>query len=318
MFNSRCITLIALVIIKLMSVSKYSPYYYGGQSVGEGVAILAHNNVVIAVRQPSGKIITGVQPRSSIISKKLVNVPVIRGIAIITNTMTSGVKNALYAKWLAKEEKLVQNFSYISSGAIFKTIMISAVIFILLFLVLPLYLTALFGDRINSNVAFHIFEGIIRFAIVILCIKILGFNRNIKRFFSYHGAEHKVINALEAGNSMETANVKKYSIKHPRCSSGLIFVVMVIAIFVFALVGIHSLWIMLLARVILIPLIVGIGYEVILLFARYNNNKIIRFIQSPVQYFQSLVTGEPDDQQIEVAVTAMKKTLELDGFEEKI
>jgi len=92
---------------------------------------------------------------------------------------------------------------------------------------------------------------------------------------------------------------------------------MVIAIFVFALVGIHSLWIMLLARVILIPLIVGIGYEVILLFARYNNNKIIRFIQSPVQYFQSLVTGEPDDQQIEVAVTAMKKTLELDGFEEK-
>jgi len=139
---------------------------------------------------------------------------------------------------------------------------------------------------------------------------------DIKRVFAYHGAEHKAINAYEDGASLEVESVRKYKTAHTRCGTSFLFVVLLIAIVVFALVGLPSLWLMILSRIILVPVIAALGYEVIYFAARHTKVGLVMAIMAPGMWLQSLTTREPDDGQLEVALTALRKVLEIDQLEE--
>ena len=139
---------------------------------------------------------------------------------------------------------------------------------------------------------------------------------DIKRVFTYHGAEHKAVNAYEAGVPMEVNAIKSYSRAHVRCGTSFLFLVLIIAIIVFSLVGIWDLWLMVLSRIVLIPVIMGLGYEVIYFGAKHTKNWFMKIVLAPGLWLQSLTTGEPDDKQLEVAIAAMNKAVEVDQAEE--
>ncbi|MCJ7606037.1 MAG: DUF1385 domain-containing protein, partial [Dehalococcoidales bacterium] len=172
--------------------------------------------------------------------------------------------------------------------------------------------TNLVNDWIPNSFLFHIVEGLIRLAIFIGYLKVVGMMSDIKRVFSYHGAEHKTVNAYEAGVSMEVESIRKYGTAHVRCGTSFMFLVFIIAIVVFSFVGRQDLWIMILSRVVLIPFIAAIGYEVIYLTARYTHNWLVKIIQAPGLFLQSMTTSEPDESQIEVAIAAMTRAIEID------
>ncbi len=159
-------------------------------------------------------------------------------------------------------------------------------------------------------------EGVIRLAIFIAYLKVMSLMPDIKRVFAYHGAEHKAVNAYEAGVPMEVNAIKSYSTAHVRCGTSFLFLVLIIAIILFAFVGRQALWLMVLSRVVLIPVIMALGYEVIYFGARHTGNWFVKIILAPGLLLQSLTTGEPDDRQLEVAIAAMNKAVEIDRAEE--
>jgi uncharacterized protein YqhQ len=140
--------------------------------------------------------------------------------------------------------------------------------------------------------------------------------QDIKRVFTYHGAEHKAVNAYEAGVPMEVNAIKSYSRAHVRCGTSFLFFVLLIAIVVFSLVGVWDIWLMVLSRIVLIPVIMGLGYELIYFGAKHTNNWLMKILLAPGLWLQSLTTGEPDDKQLEVAIAAMNKAVEVDQAEE--
>ncbi|GAH40887.1 unnamed protein product, partial [marine sediment metagenome] len=163
---------------------------------------------------------------------------------------------------------------------------------------------------------FHLIEGFIRLAIFIAYLKLMSLLPDIKRVFAYHGAEHKAVNAYEDGAPLEIEATRKYNTAHVRCGTSFLFVVLIIAIIVFALVGRPALWLMVLSRILLIPVIAALGYEVIYFGNKHIDNRIVRAILSPGLWLQSLTTREPDDTQLEVALSALRKVVELDQVEE--
>ena len=161
-----------------------------------------------------------------------------------------------------------------------------------------------------------IFIRYIRLAIFITYLKLVSLIPDIKRVFTYHGAEHKVVNAYEDGVLLEVEAVRKYNTAHVRCGTSFLFIVLIIAIVVFALVGRPSLWLMVLSRILLIPVIAALGYEVIYFGAKHIKNAVIRAVLAPGLWLQRLTTREPDDSQLEIALTALKKVIEIDQLEE--
>jgi uncharacterized protein YqhQ len=144
----------------------------------------------------------------------------------------------------------------------------------------------------------------------------MSFLPDLKRVFAYHGAEHKTVNAYEAGMPMEVGAIRSYSTAHVRCGTSFLFLVLLIAIIVFSFVGRQNLWLMIGARIVLIPVIMALGYEVVYFGARHTRNWLVRVLLAPGLFLQSLTTGEPDDSQLEVAIAAMNKAVEVDEVEE--
>jgi len=288
--------------------------HYGGQAVIEGVMIRGKNAVVTAVRRPSGELTTEVQPVSARWSGRVRKIPFIRGFVILLETMVIGIKSLLFSANVAVEEEAEE----LPSKAIWLMMGSAAILVILLFFLAPLFLTNLMNQYIPNTVVFHIIEGLIRIAIFIVYLKVIGFMPDIKRVFTYHGAEHKTVNAYEAGVPMEVEDIKKHSTAHVRCGTSFLFTVLLIAIVIFSFIGRDILWLMIVSRVVLIPVIMGIGYEFIYFGARHTDNWIMKVTMAPGLWLQSLTTGEPDDTQIEVAIAAMNKAVELDNVEEPI
>jgi uncharacterized protein YqhQ len=182
-----------------------------------------------------------------------------------------------------------------------------------LFFIVPLFTTKLIEAYINSSLLFNLIEGFIRLGLFVAYLKVISLSSDIKRVFAYHGAEHKAVNAYEHGVPLELEAVKAHSTAHTRCGTSFLFVVLIIAILVFALVGLPSLWLMALSRILLIPVIAALGYEVVYFGARHAKNIIVRSILAPGLWLQTLTTREPDDGQLEVALEALKK---VTGIEE--
>jgi uncharacterized protein YqhQ len=226
--------------------------------------------------------------------------------------MVIGIKSLLFSANVAVEEETEE----LSSKAIWLMIGSAAIMVILLFFLAPLFLTNLMNKYIPNTVVFHIIEGVIRTAIFVAYLKVIGFMPDIRRVFTYHGAEHKTVNAYEAGMPMEVEAIKKYGTAHVRCGTSFLFTVLLIAIIIFSFIGRDILWLMIISRIVLIPVIMGIGYEFIYFGARHTDNWLMRASMAPGLWLQSLTTGEPDDRQIEVAIAAINKAVDLDQEEE--
>ena len=287
-------------------------FHYGGQAVIEGVMIRGRKAVVTTVRRPGGGLAIDIRPLAAIYTGWMRRAPLIRGVIVLIESMVIGIKSLLYSANVSMEEEEVD----ISGKMVWVMITVALVLAVVLFLIIPLFLTRLINPYISSSLVFHLIEGFIRLVIFIIYLKLVGLIPDIKRVFTYHGAEHKVINAYEDGMPMEVEAVRKYDTAHVRCGTSFLFVVLMIAIVVFALIGRPSLWLMVLSRILLLPVIAALGYEVIYFGARHNKNPIVRAIISPGLWLQALTTKEPDDSQIEVALSALRKTVELDQPEE--
>ena len=166
---------------------------------------------------------------------------------------------------------------------------------------------------LDSSLLSNLVEGLIRIGLFVAYVGAIGLAPDIRRVFAYHGAEHKAVNAYEAGSPMEVAEVRKYSTAHARCGTGFLLVVLVLAIIIFAFLGTPPMWLRLLSRLALLPVIAGLGYELIRLGARYGGNKVVRAILAPSLVLQALTTREPDDSQLEVAISALRRVIDADA-----
>ncbi len=267
--------------------------------------------MVTAVRRPNGELTLDTQPLAGIYSGWMRKTPLLRGIVVLIEVLVLGIKTLLYSANVSLEEEEAE----ISGWLVWVMLAISLAISVALFFMAPLFLTKLLDPYITSSLVFALIEGFVRVAIFIAYLKAVTLMPDIKRVFSYHGAEHKTVNAYEAGVPLEVEAVKKYGKAHVRCGTSFLFAVLIIAIIVFALVGRPVLWLMVLSRILLIPVIAALGYEVIYFGSRHSDNRVVRAIMIPGLWLQSLTTREPDDAQLEVAVAALKKVVELDQAE---
>ncbi len=285
-------------------------FYYGGQAVIEGVMMRGRKTMVTAVRRPGGGLAMATQPLSTIYTGWARRTPLIRGIIVLIEAMVLGMKSLLYSANVSLEEEEEK----ISGGVTWVMITFSLVFAIALFFIAPLFLTRLLN--IQSPLVFNLVDGLIRLAIFIVYLKLLTLMPDIKRVFAYHGAEHKAVNAYEDSVPLEVEAVTEYSTAHVRCGTSFLFVVLIIAILVFAIVGLPSLWLIVLSRVILIPVIAALSYEVIYFGARHTKNGLVKAVLAPGLWLQTLTTREPDDSQLEVALSALKKVVEIDQLGE--
>ncbi len=285
-------------------------FYYGGQAVMDGVMMRGRNTLVTAVRNPRGEIVTNTQQLSSLYSGWARRTPFIRGVIVMIESMVLGIKSLFYSANVALEEEGEK----ISSSMIWVIMLFTIGFVVALFYIIPLLLTRLLN--IESSLLFNLVDGIIRTAIFLLYLWVMGFMKDIRLTFAYHGAEHKTVNAYESGDSLDVESVQKYSTAHIRCGTSFLFVVLVIAIFVFTLVGIRTVWLMVLSRIILIPVIASISYEFIYFTGRHSNHIFARILATPGLWLQSLTTRQPNDKQIEVALLALQSVIEADQRDE--
>jgi hypothetical protein len=284
-------------------------FYYGGQAVVEGVMMRGRKTMVTAVRRPRGELAIDVQPLSTLYAGRLRRTPFVRGIIVLIESLVLGIKSLFYSANVSLEEEGEK----LSGGLVWIMMVVALGLAVALFFIVPLLLTKLL--HISSSLLFNLVDGLIRVAIFIAYLKLVTLMPDIKRVFAYHGAEHKAVNAYEAGVPLEVEAIKNYSKAHMRCGTSFLFAVVIIAIIVFALFGLHSTWLMVLSRIILIPVIAALGYEVIYFGGRHASNRFVRIILAPGLWLQALTTREPDDSQLEVATAALKKVMELDEME---
>jgi uncharacterized protein YqhQ len=288
-------------------MTKQEQFHYGGQAVIEGVMIRGRKYLVTALRKPDGSIGVNKQPLHSLYTGKLRTWPLIRGIIVLIESLVLGMQTLFYSA----NEALGEEEEKVSGWWIWLMLLISLGFAVALFFLAPLFLTNLLN--ISDPFLFNLTDGLIRLAIFILYLWLVSLMPDIKRVFAYHGAEHKTVNGYEAGAVLEPESVKKYSKAHVRCGGSFLFVVLIIAILVFSLVGKPALWILVLSRVLLLPVISALGYEVIYFGARHTNNILVKIILAPGLWVQSITTRHPDDSQLEVAIAAMKAAVEADN-----
>ena len=269
----------------------------GGQALIEGVMIRSKEKIGIAVRKPSKEIITKILHPWSF-SKKVSKIPFIRGIVMLIDTILLGTRALLYSAKEQEEEGEKVSNTQIALSTIFSFIL-TIVLFILVPLVVSKWLT-------EDRIAFNILDGFLRILIFLGYLWFISLNKEIRRIFQYHGAEHMSVHCYEANEQLTIKNVRKYSPIHPRCGTSFIIIVIFISIIVFSFVWSDSLIIKLLQRILLIPIIAGLSYELLKITAKHQKSKIMRILSSPGLWIQKITTKHPDDDQIEVAIAAVK------------
>ena len=281
----------------------------GGQAVIEGVMMKGRKSWTVAVRSPKGEIHVKTEDLSEL--PKLFKLPLLRGFIALFYSLFIGIKAIEFSASKAYEE---EEGKPLSTTSIVLTISLAVLIGIGLFILLPLYATKLLGLLVDSvsrsSFVFNLVDGIIRVFIFLIYIISVGMWKEMRRIFEYHGAEHKVIHAYENGKDLTVTNIRTHSPLHPRCGTSFLLIVMIISIFVFSFIPQEWLFIYkFLSRIILIPLIAGISYEVLKLSAKMEHNLLIHFLIQPGLLLQRLTTREPNEAQIEVAVRALREVL---------
>ena len=286
----------------------------GGQAVLEGVMMRGPSAWSVAVRKPDGEIAEVNRPISSFLLKhRWARIPVVRGVFALGESLAIGFRAlAISANYAAQEEGddgEVQ--TELSRGQLLFAFGLAIGFALLLFKVSPALITSWLP--IESTGWFVVVEGLVRVTIFVLYLVVVGFLPDLRRVFQYHAAEHKAINAYEAGDPLEPEAVQRHSLIHVRCGTAFLLYVMVIAIFVFAFVGQPGWFWLIASRILLLPVIAGIAYEVIRFAGKHPHNPILRVVLAPGLWLQRLTTRAPSLDQIEVSIRALHEVLRLEG-----
>ncbi len=280
---------------------KQTKTYVGGQAVIEGVMMRGPEYVATAVRTPSGDITVKKEPVHSITDRyPVLKKPFLRGSVALCESLVYGMKSLSYSAQAAGEED-----EQLTGTQMALTMAFSIGLAIVFFLLIPTYAVHFIPGAENSAVRLNMMEGILRLAIFLLYIWGISLTKDIRRVFEYHGAEHKTIWTYESGEALTVENVRKHSRLHPRCGTNFLLIVMVVSIFVFAFLGWPSLIERVASRIILMPVVAGISYEMIRLAGR-TQNRYVQMLFKPGLWLQYLTTREPHGDQIEVAIKALE------------
>jgi uncharacterized protein YqhQ len=292
----------------------------GGQAVLEGVMMRGPSTWAVAVRKPDGDIAHVNQPiRSPMARHWVFRIPVVRGVVALGESLAIGFRAlAISANYAAQEEReegegaeAEEVSTELTRGQLFFAFAIAIGFAVMLFKVTPALLTDWIG--IKGTGSFVIVEGLIRVTMFVLYLGIISLLPDLRRVFQYHAAEHKAINAYEAGEELEPETVQRYSLIHPRCGTAFLLWVMVIAIFVFAFFGRPAWYWLVATRILLLPVIAGIAYELIRFAGKHQRNRILMALLAPGLWLQRLTTREPTLDQLEVSIRALKEVLSLEG-----
>ncbi|MDD4877527.1 MAG: DUF1385 domain-containing protein [Candidatus Nanoarchaeia archaeon] len=278
----------------------------GGQAVIEGVMMRNGNKVSVAVRKGK-KIIVKKQKIKSITARKPWKYPLFRGVAVLFESLSTGIKTLNWSAQIAagEDEKDESAWAFIIAA------IIATAFALVIFKLIPLGIAQFLSKfGLDSRISFNLVEGIAKIVILVAYIWAIGRMKDVKRLFQYHGAEHKAVNCYEAKKSLTVANAMKFSPIHPRCGSSFILFVLLISIAVYIFVPMNfSFGLKYLLRIALLPLIAGIAYEVLKLSAKYQKNLLVRVLMKPGLALQGLTTKEPDKKQMEVSIKALKAVL---------
>ncbi len=278
---------------------------FGGQAVIEGVMIRSKKHMVICVRQPDGKILTKTEEIKSLSERyRILKIPFLRGIVALFETLYLGVKGLYFSANVSLEEEGEK----IEPKEMAVAFVLAMALAIFLFSITPFFLTTLFKFK---GLVFNVVEGLIRIAIFLLYLVAMTFVQEFRRVFQYHGAEHTAINAYEAGVELNVMNAKKYSRLHPRCGTSFLFIVLLISILLFSLMPTQDFATRLSYRIILIPVIASISYEILKISDRYKKSKIMKILTIPGLGIQHLTTRKPDEDMIAVALKAVQEVNKL-------
>lgn len=294
----------------------------GGQAVLEGVMMKNKDQYAVAVRKPDNEIAVEVKEYQGIgKGNKIIKAPIIRGVVAFADSMILGMRALTYSASFYEEEEEASKDSKKKEGVMsFFVVLLSICLAIGLFVALPMFLSELFAKFITSSILLGIIEGIIRVLLLVGYIVAISFMKDINRTFMYHGAEHKTINCIERGYDLTVANVRKQSRKHKRCGTSFILFVAFVSIIVFLFIRVDEIWLRIVLRVLLIPFVAGISYELIR-YAGSHDNTLVTIISAPGMLMQRLTTKEPDDSMIEVAIASVDAVFDwkayLDGMKQK-
>src|SRR4026208_1983846 len=281
---------------------------YGGQAVLEGVMMRSPSSWAVAIRTPEGEITEVVQDVSSPMQRRKVwRLPVIRGVGALGESLAIGFRALAISANVASQERDEEGEiqTQIRRGQIIFSFALAIGFALMLFKVGPALLTNWLP--IDSTGLFVVVEGVIRVAVVLGYILVISLLPDLRRVFQYHGAEHKTINALEAGVELTPSNGQKFSLIHPRCGTAFLLWVMVIAIFVFAFVGRPEWYWLILSRILLLPVIAGLAYELIRYAGKHQDNRVLMTLLAPGLWLQRLTTRQPTLDQVEVSIRAIEK-----------
>ncbi|NLE23520.1 MAG: DUF1385 domain-containing protein [Actinobacteria bacterium] len=281
----------------------------GGQAVIEGVMMRGVDWWSLAVRRPDDSIGVHEYPLTSYMKKyPVLKLPVLRGVVALFESLVIGIR----ALTRSANESLGEEEQELGTKEIAVTLGIAFAFAIGLFFVAPLFLTGLLDHWLGDGFLFWLVEGFVRVGIFLVYLVVVTQLKELRRVFEYHGAEHMSIHALEHGEELTVQNVEKYRTLHLRCGTSFLLVVLVVSVFVFAAVGRPDWYWLVLSRIVLVPLIAGISYEIIRFAGRHEDSSFVRVIMAPGLGLQWLTTKQPDSAQVEVAIAALEKIVELE------
>ena len=288
---------------------------YGGQAVIEGVMIRGREFYSLAVRRPDGEIYHSHERLNTAFTGPIRRIPFLRGVLVLFETLVLGLKALNRSATLASTDTQSGGGEEIPAWLLFLTLGVSLTLGVGIFFVLPLLAVRLVDPFIASDLVSNLIEGVLRLLILVAYIGGIGLMKDIRRVFAYHGAEHMAVHTYEAGLPLTVENVRKFDTPHPRCGTAFLLTVVLVSVVVFMFLGRPEMEWRILSRVLLIPVVAAISYEFIRFYGMHSNWRIARAMSLPGLWLQRLTTRQPEDDQIEVAITAMGSALAADAGE---
>ncbi|WP_438318583.1 DUF1385 domain-containing protein [Candidatus Caldatribacterium sp. SIUC1] len=277
----------------------------GGQALIEGVMMRSPHRLAMAVRRPDGSIVLEVREEVPLSRRSpFFALPVIRGIVGLVDSLVVGLRALSYSAQVALDEE-----HRLTGFDIGLALLLALGLFVGLFVALPTFLTSLLDRFLRSTVVYNLMEGAIRIGVFLLYLLVISNLRDIRRVFEYHGAEHKAIFTFEEGEELTPENAAKFATRHPRCGTSWLLLVMVVSVLIFSCLGRPGVFVRILSRVLVVPLVAGLAYEAVKLLSRHRQSLVARLVSLPGLWLQYLTTREPDRDQLEVAFAALRGSL---------
>ncbi|MFA6807401.1 MAG: DUF1385 domain-containing protein [Eubacteriales bacterium] len=283
------------------------PVQYGGQALIEGVMMRGPKVISMAIRLPNGEIEVTSKPISGWSHNAIFKLPIIRGFVALIDSLILGTKALMFSANRAVGE---EDGEELSLKEMITTIVFAFAAGIILFVAVPTAFAHFLQVKVTGTVMQNLLEGFIRLLVFFMYIVSISKIKDIQRVFEYHGAEHKTIFTYEAGEELKVENARKYQRLHPRCGTSFLFIVVIVSIFVFAFLGLEPLWWRIVSRIVFMPLVAGIAYEILKFSGRHIDSPVLKWLVMPGIWLQKFTTREPDDSQLEVAIAALNGVLE--------